>query len=65
VTIILILVGIVIVINRHDVLVTLPVRQVEAVARGFTWRRSARIGMRVWVRKNLSGSRGQPTRSGT
>jgi hypothetical protein len=51
VTIILIPVGIVVVILGTIVLVTLPVRQVEAVARGFTWRRSARIGVRVWVRK--------------
>jgi hypothetical protein len=50
-TVILILVGIVVVIIGTIVLVTMPVRRAEAVARDFRWRRSVRIGTRVWVKK--------------
>lgn len=50
-TAILILGGIVVVIISTIVLVTVPVKHAEAVARDFRWRRSMRIGTRVWVKK--------------
>jgi len=54
---IFILAGVAAVIVAVIVLVTVPVRHVEAVARSFTWRRSVRIGTRVWVKRR---SRRQP-----
>jgi hypothetical protein len=59
-TAILILVGIVVVIIGTIVLVTVPVKHVEAVARDFPWRRSVRIGTRMWVKKK---SKRQPKTS--
>jgi hypothetical protein len=59
-TAILILVGVVVVIIGTIGLVTVPVKHVDAVARGFPWRRSVRIGMRVWVKKK---SKRQPKAS--
>jgi hypothetical protein len=50
-TAILILAGVAVVIVATVVLVAVPVRHVEAVAESFTWRRSVRIGTRVWVKK--------------
>jgi hypothetical protein len=50
-TAILILIGVGVVIIAVIVLVTVPVTHVEAVARGLTWRRSVRIGTRVWVKR--------------
>lgn len=50
-TAILILIGIVVVIIAVIALVTVPVKHVEAVARGFSWRRIVHIGRRVWVKK--------------
>lgn len=50
-TAILILVGIVVVITGAIVLVTVPVKHAEAVARDFPWRRRVHIGTRVWVTK--------------
>jgi hypothetical protein len=59
-TAILILVGIVVAAIGTIVLVTVPVKHVEAVARDFPWRRSVRIGTRVWVKKR---SKRQPKAS--
>lgn len=50
-TAIFILAGVAAVIIAVIVLITVPVRHVEAVARSFTWRRSVRIGTRVWVKR--------------
>jgi hypothetical protein len=47
----LILVGIVIVVIATIVLVAVPVKHVEAVAREFYWRRIVHIGRRVWVKR--------------
>jgi|ERR1700689_1082867 hypothetical protein len=59
-TAIVIFVGIVAVVISTFVLVVVPVRHVDAVARDFPWRRSVRIGTRAWVRK---GSKRQPKAS--
>jgi len=56
-TAILILVGIVVVVIGTVVLVMVPVRHAEAVARAFPWSRSVRIGRRAWVKQK---SRRQP-----
>jgi hypothetical protein len=64
-TAILILVGIVVVVIGTIVLVTVPVKRAEAVARDFPWRRSVHIGTRTWVKKSRSGSRSHPSTSGT
>jgi hypothetical protein len=48
--VILILDRIVVVVIGTIVLVAVPVRHVEAVARDLPWRRSVDIGTRVWVR---------------
>ena len=48
---IFILAGVAAVIVVVIVLVAVPVRHVEAVAASFTWRRSVRIGTRVWVKR--------------
>jgi len=57
---ILILVGVVVVVIGTIVLVTVPVRHAEAIARDFPWRRSVYIGTRTWVKKK---SRRQPKTS--
>lgn len=59
-TAILILVGIAVAIVGTIVLVTVPFKHVEAVARDFSWRRSVHIGQRVWVQKR---SKRQPRKS--
>jgi hypothetical protein len=50
-TAVLILVGIVVVTISTIILVAVPVRYMEAVAKDFRWRRSVQIGTRVWVNK--------------
>ena len=57
---IIILAGIVVVVIGTIVLITVPVRHVEAVARDFTWRRRVDIGTRVWVKRK---SKRQPKSS--
>jgi hypothetical protein len=58
-TSVLVLTGIVVVIIAAIVLLAAPVRHAEAVANGFSWRWSVRVGTRVWVgkisRRNPSG----------
>jgi hypothetical protein len=51
-TAVLVLIGIVVVIIAAIVLLAMPVRHAEAVANGFSWRWSVRLGTRVWVGKN-------------
>lgn len=48
---IFILAGVAAVVVVVIVLVAVPVRHVEAVATSFAWRRSVRIGTRVWVKR--------------
>jgi hypothetical protein len=50
-TAIFVLVGIVALVIAVIVLVAAPLRRGEAVARAFAWRRSVRIGTRVWVKR--------------
>jgi hypothetical protein len=58
-TAVLVLTGIVVVIIAAIVLLVVPVRHAEAVANGFSWHWSVRVGTRVWVgkisRRNPSG----------
>lgn len=48
-TAVLVLTGIVVVIIAAIVLLAVPVRHAEAVANGFSWHWSVRVGTRVWV----------------
>jgi hypothetical protein len=48
-TAVLVLTGIVVVIIAAIVLLTVPVRHAEAVANGFSWHWSVRVGTQVWV----------------
>lgn len=50
-TAVLVLIGIVVVIIAAIVLLAVPVRHAEAVANGFSWRWSVRVGTRVWASK--------------
>lgn len=50
-TAVLVLTGIVVVIIAAIVLLAVPVRHAEAVANGFSWHWSVRVGTRVWVGK--------------
>jgi hypothetical protein len=50
-TAVLVLIGIVVVIIAAIVLLAVPVRHAEAVANGFSWRWSTRVGTRVWASK--------------
>ena len=50
-TAVLVLIGIVVVIIAAIVLLAVPVRHAEAVANGFSWHWSVRVGTRVWVGK--------------
>jgi hypothetical protein len=48
---VLVLTGLVVVIIAAIVLLAVPVRHAEAVANGFSWHWSVRVGTRVWVGK--------------
>lgn len=50
-TAVLVLIGIVVMIVAAIVLLAVPVRHAEAVANGFSWHWSVRVGTRVWASK--------------
>jgi hypothetical protein len=62
-TAVLVLTGIVVVIIAAIVLLAVPVRHAEAVANGFSWHWSVRVGTRVWEEFEAAAIRQGPVRT--